>query len=56
MEYSKIHTHFFDDPEKDDKIRLFCLPYAGGGASIFRKWSKVLPCDVGTNGKAILDV
>lgn len=25
------------------RIRLFCFPYAGGGASIFRNWSKNLP-------------
>jgi len=25
------------------RIRLFCLPYAGGGTSIFRSWSKELP-------------
>ena len=24
-------------------MRLFCLPYAGGGASVFRSWSKGLP-------------
>ena len=23
----------------DARIRLFCLPYAGGGASVFRSWS-----------------
>lgn len=25
------------------RIRLFCLPYAGGGTAIFRAWSKELP-------------
>lgn len=24
-------------------MRLFCLPYAGGNASIFRRWSDSLP-------------
>jgi surfactin synthase thioesterase subunit len=24
-------------------LRLFCLPYAGGGANIFRSWSNLLP-------------
>jgi medium-chain acyl-[acyl-carrier-protein] hydrolase len=27
-------------------LRLFCLPYAGGGASIFRRWSAGLPGSV----------
>ncbi len=28
------------------RIRLFCFPYAGGGASIFRSWSEQLPQDI----------
>ena len=28
------------------RVRLFCFPYAGGGASIFRAWSEYLPQDV----------
>ncbi len=28
------------------KLRLFCFPYAGGGASIFRPWLKYLPQDI----------
>jgi len=27
-------------------LRLFCFPYAGGGASIFRTWSNNLPSEV----------
>ncbi|HEU4321534.1 MAG TPA: alpha/beta fold hydrolase [Roseiflexaceae bacterium] len=27
-------------------IRLFCLPYAGGGAAIFRLWQQLLPSDI----------
>lgn len=27
-------------------LRLFCFPYAGGGASIFRLWSEKLPSQV----------
>ncbi|QDR79902.1 thioesterase II family protein [Sporomusa termitida] len=30
-------------PDAKDKIRLFCLPYAGGGASSYRGWAKALP-------------
>ncbi|GCE07381.1 thioesterase II family protein [Dictyobacter aurantiacus] len=28
------------------KLRLFCFPYAGGGASVFRSWSRELPSEV----------
>jgi medium-chain acyl-[acyl-carrier-protein] hydrolase len=28
------------------RIRLFCFPHAGGGASIFRAWSEQLPLDI----------
>jgi len=28
------------------RVRLFCFPYAGGGASIFRTWSEHLPQDI----------
>jgi medium-chain acyl-[acyl-carrier-protein] hydrolase len=27
-------------------IRLLCLPYAGGGASIYRSWSRMLPPEI----------
>jgi surfactin synthase thioesterase subunit len=25
------------------RVRLFCLPHAGGGASVFRSWNELLP-------------
>lgn len=28
------------------QIRLFCFPYAGGGASIFRSWSEQVPSEI----------
>lgn len=28
------------------KMRLFCFPYAGGGAVIYRNWSDMLPQDI----------
>ena len=28
------------------RLRLFCFPYAGGAASVFRDWSDGLPADV----------
>lgn len=30
-------------PQSDAHLRLFCFPYAGGGASLFRNWWKFLP-------------
>ncbi|MBH8552280.1 thioesterase [Nostocaceae cyanobacterium CENA357] len=28
------------------RLRLFCFPYAGGNASIYRQWSELLPSDI----------
>ena len=33
-------------PNPQARLRLFCFPYAGAGASIFRTWSDGLPADV----------
>lgn len=33
-------------PSPQARLRLFCFPYAGGGAAIFRAWSDGLPADV----------
>jgi medium-chain acyl-[acyl-carrier-protein] hydrolase len=30
-------------PRPTARLRLFCFPYAGGGASIFREWPALLP-------------
>jgi len=30
-------------PQPDARLRLFCFPYAGGGASIYRLWHRDLP-------------
>ena len=32
--------------QEDMKARLFCLPFAGGGASVFREWPRKLSRDV----------
>lgn len=36
----------FPKPNPGARLRLFCFPYAGGGASIYRTWSSVLPPDI----------
>src|SRR5262249_13687929 len=33
-------------PRPQADIRLFCFPYAGGGASVFRGWADGLPASV----------
>lgn len=33
-------------PNPQARLRLFCFPYAGGGASIFRSWHEYLPPSV----------
>ncbi len=33
-------------PKPQARVRLFCFPYAGGGASVFRTWSESLPQDI----------
>ena len=34
------------NPNKNSKLRLFCFPYAGGGALTFQKWHTQLPQQV----------
>src|SRR4051794_21932580 len=33
-------------PNPHARLRLFCFPYAGGAASIFRNWQQSLPAGV----------
>jgi medium-chain acyl-[acyl-carrier-protein] hydrolase len=33
-------------PRPSARLRLFCFPYAGGGASVFRTWTSMLPPNV----------
>ena len=37
-------------PNPSARLRLFCFPYAGGGASIFRPWLDALPANVEVYG------
>ena len=36
-------------PNPNPRVRLFCFPYAGGGASIFAHWADYLPEDLEVN-------
>ncbi len=39
-------TRLAAGPAGTPRLRLFCLPYAGGGASIYRLWPDELPDDL----------
>lgn len=49
MKQSQHHSKWFIKKQTSPKerLRLFTLPYAGGGASIFRNWEKELPPNIG---------
>lgn len=36
----------WEQPGPRVRLRLFCLPYAGGGASVFRGWSAFAPPEI----------
>ena len=38
-----LRTNANPQPQATPKVRLFCFPYAGGGASAFRSWASELP-------------
>ena len=40
------NQRWFVHSKERPRVRLFCLPYAGGGASIFRHWGRQLPWEV----------
>lgn len=33
-------------PNPEARLRLFCFPYAGVGASVYAQWAKLIPADV----------
>ncbi|HEV2148429.1 MAG TPA: alpha/beta fold hydrolase [Longimicrobiaceae bacterium] len=35
-----------DRPGPGVRLRLFCLPYAGGGAAVYREWGRLVPPEV----------
>jgi len=49
MVSSKLNTNPWTlsfNPNEQARLRLFCFPYAGGGASIYRQWPQALPKEV----------
>lgn len=40
------HWFLVPRPSPSAALRLFCLPYAGGGASLFQRWVERLPGDI----------
>jgi medium-chain acyl-[acyl-carrier-protein] hydrolase len=45
--HSTTHTWIMrSTPKPDAALRLFCLPYAGGGSVIFHRWGGELPADI----------
>ena len=36
----------FRKPRPQPRLRLFCFPYAGGGASVFRAWQADMPDEI----------
>ncbi|WP_051250932.1 thioesterase II family protein [Paenibacillus harenae] len=44
---NKLHSWFVPaNVNSHAKLRLFCFPYAGGGASVYRDWHKFFPKEI----------
>jgi medium-chain acyl-[acyl-carrier-protein] hydrolase len=43
IESDAVHKAIRARGDAATRVRLFCLPYAGGGASMFREWPAALP-------------
>lgn len=48
MRQSTLHSPWIVSPRPNPaaSMRLFCLPYAGGGASAYRAWAGLLPAEI----------
>jgi surfactin synthase thioesterase subunit len=48
LQTSQTSAKWIIDPQRkaNAKLRLFCLPYAGGDISVFKNWSNSLPADI----------
>src|SRR5206468_11829594 len=45
--FSRMHSWFSNvDVRTSPQLRLFCFPYAGAGASVFRNWKREFPQDI----------
>lgn len=42
-----LHSFFLKEPNPNDEMRIFCFPYAGGGASAYRNWETYFPKYIG---------
>jgi medium-chain acyl-[acyl-carrier-protein] hydrolase len=36
----------FHNDDHEARVRLFCFPFAGGGASVYRRWGATLPASI----------
>jgi medium-chain acyl-[acyl-carrier-protein] hydrolase len=44
---TKLHSWFLHaDVQSRAQVRLFCFPYAGGGASVYREWASRFPAEI----------
>ncbi len=44
--YPSSQWVFRPKPNPQAQLRLFCFPYSGGGAAVFRTWAEYLPNDI----------
>jgi len=43
---ASVYGLAYYNPKPDTTLRLFCFPYAGGSALIYRQWANCLPLQV----------